>query len=734
MDDTPTSSGKSEVNSCEPSWWPPDFLAKIESVSLSRKQSVFSDKEPRSNLRSSSWKASQLLWSTGTYSGFIPNGFYSIIPDKKLKENFPTIPSLDDLQTLEADGLKADIIIVDVERDKKLFMLKQLSGALVKGLNSSPALVIKKIAGLVFDCFKSLDPDVSPARSPTEDNHFFGNKGSQLLGQIKHGSCRPRAILFKVLADAVGLESKLVVGLPDDGGVGFVDSYKHMSVVVSLNSMELLVDLMRFPGQLIPFSAKAIFISHISAAGESDSAENDSCDSPLEPNSPLYGLSDKVEAEGIEASSNLSGRSLRNVMLRSRTFSEGKLSTSCSEPNIANAFWRRSQRRGVAEEPRGASSSPEHPLMKTRARSILGGEQHSFQEYAESGVTSRSDGLGGASTSKTRRIRGRSISITPEIGDDIVRAVRAMNETLKQNRLQRDHVNEGSPSYVGEDQNNASDCPNNDDTSGGVVATNNGPRNRNGSTQKAMSLPSSPHEYRAQISETINPCDFVSKEKMVLAWNKVLQSSPFLNKPLLPFEEWNIDFSELTIGTRVFRGIWNGTDVAIKVFLEQDLTTENMEDFCNEIYILRGLMCIHRMKIVHRDLKSANCLVNKHWTVKICDFGLSRVMTDSPMTDNSSAGTPEWMAPELIRNEPFTEKCDIFSLGVIMWELCTLSRPWDGISPVQVVYTVANEGSRLEIPEGPLGKLIADCWAEPQDRPSCQEILTRLLDCEYAVS
>jgi serine/threonine protein kinase len=95
-------------------------------------------------------------------------------------------------------------------------------------------------------------------------------------------------------------------------------------------------------------------------------------------------------------------------------------------------------------------------------------------------------------------------------------------------------------------------------------------------------------------------------------------------------------------------------------------------------------MCIHRMKIVHRDLKSANCLVNKHWTVKICDFGLSRGMIDSPMTDNSSAGTPEWMAPELIRNEPFTEKCDIFSLGVIMWELCTLSRPWEGISPVQV--------------------------------------------------
>lgn len=94
-------------------------------------------------------------------------------------------------------------------------------------------------------------------------------------------------------------------------------------------------------------------------------------------------------------------------------------------------------------------------------------------------------------------------------------------------------------------------------------------------------------------------------------------------------------------------------------------------------------MCMHRMKIAHRDLKSANCLVNKHWTVKICDFGLSRVLTTTPMKDSSSAGTPEWMAPELIRNEPFTEKCDIFSLGVIIWELCTLNRPWDGVPSVQ---------------------------------------------------
>ncbi|KAL8491065.1 hypothetical protein ACS0TY_022909 [Phlomoides rotata] len=81
---------------------------------------------------------------------------------------------------------------------------------------------------------------------------------------------------------------------------------------------------------------------------------------------------------------------------------------------------------------------------------------------------------------------------------------------------------------------------------------------------------------------------------MMSAFSKVLESSKFLNTPSLPFEEWNIDFSEITIGSRlriaffgeVFRGSWNGLEVGIKVFLEQDPTIENIEDFCNEISIL----------------------------------------------------------------------------------------------------------------------------------------------------
>ncbi|XP_027340309.1 probable serine/threonine-protein kinase SIS8 isoform X9 [Abrus precatorius] len=780
MEETREDAGPAEQGPSNVLWWPSDFVENFGSVSLGSQDETSSNKEsPRHSVEDvlSPQRASQTLWCTGMLSEPIPNGFYSVIPETRLKELFDGIPTLDELHALGGEGFKADIILVDSEKDKKLSMLKQLIVALVRGLNSNPAAIIKKIAGLVSDFYKRSNVE-SPAKAALDEtSHMFENRGVQMLGQIKHGSCRPRAILFKVLADTVGLESRLVVGLPNDGAVECQDSYKHMSVIVVLNSVEMLVDLMRFPGQLLPRSTKAVLMTHISAAGESDSAENDSCDSPLEPNSPLFGVSESAEKEEnlqfnrrFEASSNVTGLSLRNMMFRSNS-----------------------------------TLSPEHPSFRARGRSMLSGDRTSFRDFVDDQATSRSSYKSdGASSSEARRIRRRSISITPEIGDDIVRAVRAMNETLKQNRLLRERGDDNSFSHS---PNNSSSDANLQENVTNFHLDGHDERSAQyscqrdqGTSQKAMSLPSSPHDYRVQASERGGPSRYGVNDEMESTWNKVLESPMFNNKPLLPYEEWNIDFSELTVGTRVgigffgevFRGIWNGTDVAIKVFLEQDLTAENMEDFCNEISILsrlrhpnvilflgactkpprlsmvteymemgslyylihlsgqkkklswrrrlrmlrdicKGLMCIHRMKIIHRDVKSANCLVNKHWTVKICDFGLSRIITDSPMRDSSSAGTPEWMAPELIRNEPFTEKCDIFSLGVIMWELCTLNRPWEGVPPERVVYSVANEGSRLDIPEGPLGRLISDCWAESHERPSCEEILSRLVDIEYSL-
>ncbi|EES04829.1 hypothetical protein BDA96_04G115000 [Sorghum bicolor] len=788
MDDLPRDEGRSQTHPSDQNW-PSHLEQKFQSLSLTKQERNFDSAYSSLDSREvgHSLQAAQTLWSSGSLSGPIPNGFYSIIPEKRLKERFDTIPSPDDLYSLGLEGFKAEIILVDIERDKKLSALKQLCTALVKGLNSNPAAMIKKIAGLVFDFYNRPNPHLSPARTSSEElSHFLENRGVQLLGQIRHGSCRPKAILFKVLADSVGIDSKLLVGIPNEEPHGYDDSSKHMSVVVMLKSAEFLVDLMRFPGQLVPFSSKAVITSHMSAAGESDSADYDSCDSPLEPNSPL--CAQRQEQDDGNRSFKVLSR--RNIMLKSTNFMEGKMSgSSHSEPNVANAFCGRSRDKVVNEHQRTASSSPEHPLSRVRGRSMLGDRQ-----YGGAVAVSRSDG---ASTSNTHRTR-RSTNITPEISDDIVRAVRAMSESMRQNRLSREQKDGSLGSSNDSLKHEPASDSNDYEVSTRQPSALEGLR-RQFNSQKAVSLPSSPHRSGILGSDLGSPSDYTEADLMA-SWNEVLQSSPFLNKPLLPYEEWCIEYSEITVGTRVgvgffgevFRGLWNGTDVAIKVFLEQDLTTENMKDFCNEISILsrlrhpnvilflgacmkpphlslvteymevgslyslihskmqktklhwkrrlkmlrdicRGLMCMHRLKIVHRDLKSANCLVNKYWTVKICDFGLSRVMSDSAMNDNSSAGTPEWMAPELIRNEPFTEKCDIFSFGVIMWELCTLCRPWEGIPPVQIVYSVANDGARLEIPDGPLGSLIADCWAEPEKRPSCQEILTRLLDCEYTL-
>ncbi|MQL81518.1 hypothetical protein Taro_013994 [Colocasia esculenta] len=60
---------------------------------------------------------------------------------------------------------------------------------------------------------------------------------------------------------------------------------------------------------------------------------------------------------------------------------------------------------------------------------------------------------------------------------------------------------------------------------------------------------------------------------------------------------------------------------------------------------------------------------------------------------------PEWMAPEVLRNEPANEKCDVYSFGVILWELATLRMPWSGMNPMQVVGAVGFQNKRLEIPK-----------------------------------
>ncbi|RYR07982.1 hypothetical protein Ahy_B05g075485 isoform F [Arachis hypogaea] len=101
------------------------------------------------------------------------------------------------------------------------------------------------------------------------------------------------------------------------------------------------------------------------------------------------------------------------------------------------------------------------------------------------------------------------------------------------------------------------------------------------------------------------------------------------------------------------------------------------------------------------------------WKTMVCDFGLSRMKHSTFLSSRATAGTAEWMVPEVLRNEPSNEKCDVYSFGVILWELSTLQQPWGGMNPMQVVGAVGFQHCRLVIPddmEPAIMDIIKQCW------------------------
>ncbi|XP_015713388.1 mitogen-activated protein kinase kinase kinase 21 isoform X2 [Coturnix japonica] len=164
------------------------------------------------------------------------------------------------------------------------------------------------------------------------------------------------------------------------------------------------------------------------------------------------------------------------------------------------------------------------------------------------------------------------------------------------------------------------------------------------------------------------------------------------------------------------------------------------------VQIARGMLYLHDQAIVpilHRDLKSSNILLlekmehddicNK--TLKITDFGLAREWHRT--TKMSAAGTYAWMAPEVIKSSLFSKGSDIWSYGVLLWELLTGEVPYRGIDGLAVAYGVAVNKLTLPIPSTcpePFAKLMKECWEQdPHIRPSFAIILEQLTAIEGAV-
>jgi serine/threonine-protein kinase len=133
----------------------------------------------------------------------------------------------------------------------------------------------------------------------------------------------------------------------------------------------------------------------------------------------------------------------------------------------------------------------------------------------------------------------------------------------------------------------------------------------------------------------------------------------------------------------------------------------------------------HRNLIVHLDLKPSNILVTSDGTVKLLDFGTSKLIrTDSLLTTTVMA-TPAYASPEQLRNEPVTTSCDIYALGAVLFELLAGSRPGHGASVAAMIERAINEHEAERLPDAVTG-------AAAEDRGLSENRLRQLLTGDLA--
>ncbi|PRP89323.1 hypothetical protein PROFUN_02197 [Planoprotostelium fungivorum] len=239
----------------------------------------------------------------------------------------------------------------------------------------------------------------------------------------------------------------------------------------------------------------------------------------------------------------------------------------------------------------------------------------------------------------------------------------------------------------------------------------------------------------------------------------------------------------------VFKAQWRAADVAVKQVRAEHVTEKQLRDFLREVSILqnlvshpnvvgfrgitfppqplslvidyckggslytylrrnnvtdekrfkmikdiaKGMLHLHMEKIVHRDLAVRNVLLTEHLVAQVSDFGLSRQSddVDSANTTTTSTGPLKWMPPEAIQKKQYSTKSDVWSFGVVIWEIITASDPWPELSPVEAGLQILANDLKLKFPEGSdpfLVGLAEMCWQrQPEDRPNFK-LITKMLN------
>ncbi|KAK5614178.1 hypothetical protein CRENBAI_007836 [Crenichthys baileyi] len=159
-----------------------------------------------------------------------------------------------------------------------------------------------------------------------------------------------------------------------------------------------------------------------------------------------------------------------------------------------------------------------------------------------------------------------------------------------------------------------------------------------------------------------------------------------------------------------------------------------MEDLISYSFqVAKGMEFLSSRKCIHRDLAARNILLSENNVVKICDFGLARdVYKDPDYVRKGDARLPlKWMAPETIFDRVYTTQSDVWSFGVLLWEIFSLgASPYPGVCIDESFCRRLKEGTRMRPPEyasSEIYQTMLDCWMDrPTDRPTFAELVEHL--------
>ena len=164
----------------------------------------------------------------------------------------------------------------------------------------------------------------------------------------------------------------------------------------------------------------------------------------------------------------------------------------------------------------------------------------------------------------------------------------------------------------------------------------------------------------------------------------------------------------------------------IKFYKERGSKIEEKIIWIIFIQLSLGLSYLHHKKILHRDIKTKNIFIKNNLTVKIGDFGIAKILNSTSSYAHTFIGTPYYISPELCKDQPYNDKSDVWSLGCVLYELCTLNHPFEGGTQVEIYEKIMTQKFKAISPDYSLElKKMVDLLLEKDEkkRPKMKDIL-----------